>query len=572
MSAGESPSSASPPAPTDVVIVGAGPTGLIAAALLARCGVKVRIFDKNEQQAHESRAIGIHAKSMELFLNIALADQFMARGLIATGIEIVVDGKSVGGLTFDDIGRADTPYPFVLMLPQSQTEELLLADLHRLGIAVERQVDLVGFDQSTDGVVARVRDRSGVTSEIPCSYLIGADGAHSVVRKTLGLKFEGAAYEQNFILADCKIDWPLGHDRLTIFLHGRGVAVFMPLKGTEIGRVFAIEPASAKDSATHAPQGASELSLSEMESVLQSTAQMDVKLSDPKWTARYHLHHRGVDRYGVGRVFVAGDAAHIHSPAGGQGMNTGLQDAANLCWKLAVVLTGQAPASLLETYHAERWPVGQKVLNYTDKLFAGMTSQKEWVAWLRNKLVPLFASTLFHSSTARARVFHFVSQLGIRYHESEFVHEASSRDTPHAWRDGPCAGHRAPNGLFTRNRDVFGLLNGYRFHVLVLSRLPLSRQAIDALSADLGRLPKNCGIPIDTHVIAHSLVGRDRQIHQAECTQVFDVFGISSASPQGVFLIRPDGYIAFRKEGLDIAAVDSFIRERFHPPVPAPGP
>jgi 2-polyprenyl-6-methoxyphenol hydroxylase-like FAD-dependent oxidoreductase len=550
------------PQKTDVVIVGSGPTGLMAAALLRRCGIDVRVLDKSDQQAHESRAFGVQAKSMELFLSMGLADEFLARGLIATGMQIFIDGAMVGGLNFDDIGRADTPFSFVLLVPQSQIEEILVADLRRLGVEVEHQVLVTGFDQSGDDVVVHARDNAGTKVEIQASYLIGADGAHSTVRKALGLKFEGAAYPQGFLLADCKVHWPLDHDHLKLFLHGRGLAVYLPIKGADLGRIIAVRPVEADVNALLEAQGASDLPLAEVEAAIRETSQLDVRLSDPVWTTRYRIHHRGVDRYRVGRVFVAGDAAHIHSPAGGQGMNTGLQDAANLAWKLALVLKGDAPATLLETYHNERWPVGQKVLNYTDKLFAGVSSQNAWIAGLRNKLIPIFAATLSHSGTARSRAFHLLSQLGIRYHESGAVHDDISPQAPRSWRDGLKAGRRAPNALFARNQDVFGLIAGYRFTLLALSRRPLGRNEIESLSSNLNQLKTSCKIPIATHIVAHSLVGRDDHLHQAESTQVFQAYGLTAGGPQGLFLIRPDGYIAYRQDGLDLDRVSEFVRQQ----------
>jgi hypothetical protein len=391
--------------------------------------------------------------------------------------------------------------------------------------------------------------------------VIGADGAHSIVRKQLALSFEGAAYPQGFLLADCRVDWPLNYDHMRIFVHGRNLAIYLPLKGKDVGRIIAVQPVESDRDAPIERQGASELSLEEVQAAVRDASRMDITLSNPVWTARYRIHHRGVNKYGVGRAFVAGDAAHIHSPAGGQGMNTGLQDAANLVWKLVLVLKGRAPDRLLETYHSERWPVGQKVLNYTDKLFAGMSSQTGWVAKLRNTLLPVFAATLSRSGTMRAKAFHFVSQLGIRYHESEFVQDASSKEAPRAWRDGLTAGHRAPNALYARNRDVFGLIGGYRFHVLALSRTPLSQDEIQSLSADLATLPKAIGIDVDKHIIAHSLIGRDERICQAESSQIFEAYGLSADTPQALFLVRPDGYIAYRTDRLDTKGLADFIRK-----------
>jgi 2-polyprenyl-6-methoxyphenol hydroxylase-like FAD-dependent oxidoreductase len=455
------------------------------------------------------------------------------------------------------------------MVPQWDIEAILVEDLRRLGVEVEHNVEVTGFEQSSQGVMVHAKDTAGASFDVSCSYLIGADGAHSIVRKTLGLSFEGAAYPQGFLLADCKITWPFDYDHMRLFLRGRSLAVYLPLKGKDVGRIIAIDPVASQKDAPIEAQGGSELSLDEVESALREASGRDIKLSDPVWTSRYRIHHRGVNKYGEGRVFVAGDAAHIHSPAGGQGMNTGLQDAANLAWKLALVLKGHAPGQLLDTYHSERWPVGQKVLNYTDKLFAGMSSQSGWVARLRNMLVPLLAATLSRSGTIRARAFHFLSQLGIRYHENEFVHDASSSDAPRAWREGLAAGRRAPNALIARNRDVFSLTQGYGFHVLAMSRTPLSREEIRSLSEKLDGLPSSPGIELETHIIAHSLIGRDERILQPESPQVFQAYGLTDEIPQALFFIRPDGYIAYRTDSLDVEGLREFIRQRFGQSSPA---
>jgi len=535
----------------------------MAAALLCRCGIKVLIFDKNERQAHESRAFGVHARSMELLLSMGLADEFLNRGLIATGVQIFIDGERVGGFDFDDIGRADTPYSFLLLVPQREIEAILVDDLRRFGVEVEHNVEVTGFEQSFAGVIVRAEDKAGAKIEARGSYMIGADGAHSIVRKELGLRFEGAAYSQGFLLADCRVDWPLDHDHMRLFLSGRDLAIYVPLKGKDVGRIIALKPIESDKDASIENQGSSEVSLDEVQAALRDASRMDITLSDPVWTSRYRIHHRGVNEYSIGRAFVAGDAAHIHSPAGGQGMNTGLQDAANLVWKLVLVLKGRAPSHLLDTYHSERWPVGQKVLNYTDKLFAGMSPQTGWGTTLRNMLAPVLAATLSKSGTVRAKAFHFMSQLGIRYDENDFVHDASSAEAPRAWRDGLTAGHRAPNALFARNRDVFGLIGGYRFHVLALSRSPLSEDEIRSLSAVLADLSNSVGIDLETHIIAHSLIGRDRRICHAESSQVFEAYGLTAETPRALFLVRPDGYIAYRTDRLDLQGLADFIRQRF---------
>jgi 2-polyprenyl-6-methoxyphenol hydroxylase-like FAD-dependent oxidoreductase len=555
---------------TDVVICGAGPTGLLAAGLLSRCGVRVRIFDKTDRQAHESRAFGVHAKTLELMLNIGLVEEFMDRGLMASGVQFFVDGRRAAELNFADIGRNDTPYAFLLMVPQYDIEAILAGDLERHGVPIEHNVEVTGFTQSADRVTVQARDKTGAVFEVDCAYLIGADGAHSIVRKTLGLSFAGAPYAQAFLLADCQLDWPLDYDHLKLFVRGRSLAAYLPLKGRDICRIIVIEPAGGPlSAATSEGSGSEPLTLPEVQTAFREATGMDITLKNPTWLSRYRIHHRAVNKYGEGRVFLAGDAAHIHSPAGAQGMNTGLQDAANLCWKLAAVLKGHAPTALLNTYNAERWPVGQKILERTDRFFSFVSSQTPWVATLRNTLLPIAIGTMSRARIARARAFHFVSQLGIRYHGNDYLRDDDSATTSRAWREGLKAGRRAPDGAIAHGRDVFNLICGYRFHVLALSRQPLGREEIQRLVDDLAGLPKSLGIELETHIVAHSLIGRDPRIIQAESDQAFEAYGLTRDTPQALFLIRPDGHIAYRRADLDVAGLKNFLRERFGTSAPA---
>lgn len=547
---------------TDVAIIGAGPTGLMAASLLQRSGVSVRIFDKSTESAQQSRAFAVQARTMELFASIGLADTILDSGLLAAGARIVVEGHEAAELNFDDIGRNDTPYPFVLAIPQSEIETILSRDLSARGIGVERGVDVRSFAQDDAGVTLHLTAPDGPAEEVRAAFLIGADGAHSMVRKGLGLTFEGEAYAQSFLLADCRVEGAIDPARLNILLGRNSFGIVFPLRGRGISRVIVSQPRAEGEPTGMESQGLAPATLDEVEAGFRDAAGKDVRLTDATWVSRYRIHHRSVNRYGVGRVFVAGDAAHIHSPAGGQGMNTGLQDAANLCWKIAAVLNGSAAPALLDTYHDERWPVGQKLLQVTDRLFEGMTIKAGWSTKLRNLLVPVVAGTITRFRPARARAFRFLSQLGIRYHAGAFV-----RDGAPGWTGAPGVGERAPNAAIGRSLDVFGLIADYRFHVLALSRRALTEAEIGDVAAGLAGLPQAPGM--STHLVAASLAGRVPNLHRVEGGDVLRRYGLDGATPQALFLIRPDGHVAWRCDRLDLDALASFIRGRFAPEVGA---
>jgi 2-polyprenyl-6-methoxyphenol hydroxylase-like FAD-dependent oxidoreductase len=539
---------------SDVIIVGAGPTGLMAALLLHQSGIQIRILDKSSHQAHESRAFILQARSLELLLNLGIVDEFIAHGMITPGMQIYVNGRKAAQANLTDIGATDSPYAFVLTIPQSKIEALLIAELEKRGITVENNTEVIAFAQDDDGVVVTTRNPEGSEDHLHAAYLLGADGAHSVIRPGLGLTFEGGAYPQNFMLADCSIDWPLEYSYAKIFLRGNTLAVYLPLQGKTLGRILAINPEIKKDTDAAANQAttAEPLDLAEIERVLQEASGLPVKLSNSIWTTRYRIHHRGVNKYSEGRVFVAGDAAHIHSPAGGQGMNTGLQDAANIAWKLALCVKNHGGKNLLDTYNDERWPIGQKLLKFTDNVFGKVSLQSGFAVMLRNFFVPIVMKIVTRIPRCRYSLFRFISELGIRYHENTFLQDdiSQSGNRPPK-RLSP--GHRAPNATYKRNQDIFSLIQGYQFHLLVLSRKSLSKEEINMVARDLTALPNSLGLPLNTHFITHSVAGENENILQAETNDVFNKYGISDKYPSGLFLIRPDGYIGFRSDTLNFS-------------------
>lgn len=532
-----------------VLVVGAGPTGLMAANLLKRRGVEVRIVDSRSEASRESRAFAVMARSMELFGQLDLADRILDRGVVNPGIDFFVRGSRVGGLDYDRAASPDTPYEFITLHPQSDTEAVLIQDLARLGVVIERRTNVTALSQDAQGVTTRATGADGREVAIRSQYVVGADGAHSVVRKALGLSFEGAKYSQTFLLADCRVDWPLDHARFRVFMHGETIALFLPLDGARRSRVMTTDHSNKAD---RDGTDAAQLDLAELEPVFRQVTGLDVRLSDPAWTTRYQVSHRGVPRYGEGRVFVAGDAAHIHSPAGGQGMNTGLQDAANLAWKIAAVLDG-APTELLDTYDSERRPVGHQVVATSDKMFSAAAGRTGWEASLRDWIARPVSAAISRSDTIQHHAFRTLSQLQIHYASGRFLEDGA----PGLGEAALIVGGRAPNATIARHQDVFDLLSGYGFTVLALSRKPLERGEAHRVADALHTLASDWVTP---HLVTRLAVGRDPRIVTASNAEVFDNYGLKKQDEQAMFVIRPDGYVAWRGDGLDIADCSRFLR------------
>jgi hypothetical protein len=293
------------------------------------------------------------------------------------------------------------------------------------------------------------------------------------------------------------------------------------------------------------------LNRSELEIAFQKATEMDVRLTDPVWTTRYRVHHRGVNTYRKDRVFVAGDAAHIHSPAGGQGMNTGLQDAANLAWKLAAVLRHGVSSDLLDSYDAERRPVGQQVVATSDRMFSAAAGKTGWEASVRDWIAAPAAAVISRMKSVQHKAFRTLSELDIAYPRG-FGEDAA----PALGSSGPQVGQRAPNAAIARHMDVFDLIGRYGFTVIALSRKPLERgdahraaDALDGLTQD----------GVTAHLVTRLAVGRDPRAVFVSSSEVFDVYGLHQQDAQATYVVRPDGYVAWRGDGLDVAGCRRFL-------------
>lgn len=513
-----------------VLIVGAGPTGLAAAMSLARARVPVRVIDKLAAPAPYSRAIGIQARTLELLEQHRAVEPFLALGHRAHAAALHADGRVIARLDFDPL---QTRYPYLLLLDQSVTERLLAEHLAGLGVTIERGVTLVECDAGGASLDVTLRDAGGRDERFSPSYLIAADGAHSTVRHLLGIGFAGRAFEQTFLLADFAAipDWP--EDEIHLFTTPDGIAGLFPL-GSGRYRLVADRPPVGDVSPDSPPP-----SLADCEAVVRARIGASIAPSDLAWSSYFRPHSRMVERLRHGRVFFAGDAAHIHSPAGAQGMNTGVQEAFNLGWKLARVLAGGAPDRLLDTYHTERHPIERDVLRQTSLVTQIVEADHGAMKLLRDHLVPLLVSL----GPLRDAVRRSVSELGVQYRKSPLTLER-------VLDGGPRAGERAPDALLHVIDGPLGQAPGtarlYDVHdpasfTLLLLEAPPSTGLDDVspLAAD-----------------AQALIQRLERIMPGavRAWRVTDVEGDGAdtlvqaygRSRPAFYLLRPDGYIAAR--------------------------
>ncbi|KWH03582.1 FAD-binding monooxygenase [Burkholderia territorii] len=516
-----------------VLIVGAGPTGLAAAMALARARVPVRIIDRLATPAPYSRAIGIQARTLELLEQHRAVEPFLALGHRAHAAALHADGRVIARLDFDPL---QTRYPYLLFLDQSITERLLAEHLAGFGVTVERGVTLTACDAGATSLDVTLRGADGREQAFAPSYLIAADGAHSTVRHLLGLGFAGHAFEQTFLLADFAAipGWP--DEEIHLFTTPDGIAGLFPMGG---GRYRLVADRPPGDSAS---PDAPPPTLEECDAIVRARVGASIAPSDLAWSAYFRLHSRMVDRLRHGRVFFAGDAAHVHSPAGAQGMNTGIQEALNLGWKLARVLGAGTPERLLDTYHAERHPIERDVLRQTGFITQIVEADHGAMKLLRDHVVPLLASF----GPVRDAVRRTVSELGVQYRKSPLTLER-------VLDGGPRAGERAPDALVHVIDGPLGRAPGtarlYDLHDPASFTLLLLEEPPDAHAADTGDVPP---MPADARALAEGLerimpgAVRTWRVADAESDGADGLAQVYGRSRPSFYLLRPDGYIAVR--------------------------
>jgi 2-polyprenyl-6-methoxyphenol hydroxylase-like FAD-dependent oxidoreductase len=536
----------------EVLVVGAGPTGLVMASQLARHGVPVRIVDKNPAPSSVSKAIAVQARTLEVFDDMGIVQEALDHGIRVRAANIYSNGHRMAHLS---LASVDSSYNFALDLAQNETEKILGRYLDRLGVRIEWQVELLGFTQDADAVTATLRYTDGQEDTVSTPWLIGCDGAHSTVRHTLGLPFEGAPYPEGWALLEAKIQWELPADEWHLFMQPEGVFAAFPLRDGDWRMMASAEP-YAGDGPLPEP------TLEEFQQYIEERAVSDATISDPVWMSPFRIHMRRASHFRRGRAFMAGDAVHIHSPAGGQGMNTGIQDSYNLAWKLALVQAGQAPKPLLDSYEAEREPVAESVLHMSDLMIRIGTIRNPVVATIRDRLYPAVSEI---PALAR-RLTERISELDINYRKSPIVAEHHEGMFGSPWFGGPHPGDRAPDASPLKvtgvgTTSLFDILRGTKHTLLLFAGVEPHTDTWKRLDMVVEQVRDRYGTHIQVYQVTAGNTPSagstsDGKLLQDPELALHHRFGAHS---ECLYLVRPDGYVGFRSRPANGASLQDYL-------------
>lgn len=493
----------------EVMIVGAGPSGLVLALWLARLGHRPRIIDRAAAPGTTSRALAVQARTLELYRQLDLADAVVERGHKVPAVNLWVRGQHAARVPFETVGANLTPYAFLEIFPQDQHERLLIERLGNFGVAVERNIELTGFTDMGDHVVARLRRADGSEETAEAAWIAGCDGARSVVRETIGAGFPGGTYRQVFYVADIEGDGPAIDGELHIDLDEADFLAVFPLAGTGRARLVGAVRDERADRAE---------TLGFDDVGRRAIDHLKLRIETVNWFSTYRLHHRVTDRFRQGRALLVGDAAHIHSPAGGQGMNTGIGDAINLAWKLATVLEGRAPETLLDSYQAERIGFARRLVATTDRLFSFASAEGRIADLLRTRVAPLLIPHALGFGPIREYMFRALSQIAVNYRDAPLSRGAAGRIR---------GGDRLPWA-----HDNFDPLKtiGWQVHVY------------GAATPALAAWCETHGVPLHAYPW--------RPDHEA-----------AGLARDALYLIRPDTYVALADPAATLTALDRYFAD-----------
>ncbi len=481
----------------------------------------MRILDRHAGPSLQTRALGVQARTLEIYSHLGIVEQALDLGKRATGGNIWVQGRRAARVPLGDIGRDLSPYPFLLILGQDDNERLLGETLRARGMAVQWDTELVGLGQDAGRVEAMLKHADGTIENVTAAWLAGCDGAHSAVRELSGIPFEGAPYEHVFFVADIEVTGPMVPDELNVYLWREGFDLLFPMRGTDHWRLVGILPRGLR--------GRNDLTFADVIPSVRRRAGAELTFKACSWYSTYRIHHRRAARFRDRRSFLLGDAAHVHSPVGAQGMNTGLQDAYNLAWKLALVTSGRADPALLDSYEDERLPIARRLLSTTDRAFSLVVSESWLARVVRSRLLAKILALLMGVKRVQRLAFRTISQIGIRYRNSPLSETLSG--LPEA---SPRAGDRFPwlrlkfhpSGSL---EGLYGKLDDLRFTLLVFGQ-----------AAPPGGIPE-----LGDHLRVHEVPSdptNDRELARARIPR------------PSFYLLRPDGHVGLAGARLDVAA------------------
>ena len=503
---------------TDVLIAGAGPTGLVLALWLQRLGVRVRIVDKAAEPGTTSRALVVHARTLELYQHIGIADALVAEGLRFAAVNLWVRGRKAAHVAFGDIGAGVSPYPYMLIYPQDQHERFLIERLKEKAVDIDRPTEVVGFEERGNRVAVHLKRSDGSDETCEAAFLAGCDGARSVVREKLGAGFPGGTYSHLFYVADVDGSGPVMNQELHVALDEADFLAVFPMTGD--GRARLVGWVREASETQHDTLEWKDVSRSVIE-------HLGIDVKRVNWFSTYHVHHRVAVHFRAGRTFLLGDAAHIHSPVGGQGMNTGIGDAVNLAWKLAAVLQGRADEALLYTFEPERIAFARRLVATTDRAFQLVTSDGRLARFVRLHVVPRVLPALATLNATRRFMFRTVSQTAIDYRHSNLSGGVAGKlrggdRLPWIKLDPSSAGHP----------DNFAPLVSLDWQLHVYG---------DA-TPEISQVCKAAGLPL------HSFPWQD---------------AMRSAGfvRNAAYLIRPDGYVGFADRDANAANLQQYLTD-----------
>ena len=499
-----------------VLVIGAGPTGLVLALWLTKLGVRVRIVDKTTEPGTTSRAVAVQARTLEFYRQIGLAEAVVDASACVEAVNLWIGGRRAARIVFGKMGAGISPYPYALTFAQDEHERLLIDRLASLGVHVERATELVAFEERSGGIRATLRRSGGGEEVVEAAYIAGCDGAHSAVRTSLGVDFPGGTYTGVFYVADIQAQGPVADGELHVDIEDADFVAVFPLKGN--GRLRLIGPLRGAD-------GARDLTWDDVSRRAIEHLELDVERVH--WFSTYRVHHRVASRFQQGRAFLLGDAAHIHSPVGGQGMNTGIGDAVNLSWKMAAVLRGECDERLLATYEPERIAFARRLVATTDRMFTIISKPGRLARVVRTRVVPLVLPPLVRLPGMRRFLFRTVSQTAVNYREST-LSEGKAGDVH--------GGDRLPWVPGASGRDNFAALESLDWQAHVYGEAPPGMHAVcDDLHAPL-------------HVFAWNENAKR-----------------GGFARDAVYLVRPDGYVGFADASANPVALRKYL-ERVRQP------